>query len=354
MRINRALTEAIRMERFEEIYDNFQEYRLSCEDAAMMLGCSVRHFLRLRDRYGEEGMAGLKDRRVGRVSKRRGADAEVARITRLYRERYQGFSVRHFYEFARREHGLALGHTWTRGVLQQAGLVAPCGRGGPHRLRRPRKPTVGMMLHQDASKHLWFGEEYCDLVVTLDRATSEIALAFFCEEEGAQSSFRGIAETVGKHGLFCSPYTDRGSHYFITPEAGGKVDKNRLTQVGRALKQPGIEHIAAYSPEARGRSERMFGTLQGRLVKELALAGVDNMEDANRYLREVYLPRHNQQFSVKPESESSAFVPTAGFDIGDILCIQEERVVANDNTVHYRGMKLQVPPSPYRRAYAPG
>ena len=339
------------MERFEGIYDDFQESKLSCEDAAMMLGCSSRHFLRLRERYEEEGLPGLRDRRVGRVSKRRAADAEVARITRLYREKYQGFSVRHFYEFAVREHRLRLGYTWTLGVLSQAGLVLPEKRGGPHRLRRPRKPMRGMMIHQDASKHMWFGEEHCDLVVTLDDATSEIYSAFFCQEEGAQSSFRGIAETIGKHGLPCSLYTDRGSHYFITPEAGGKVDKNRLTQVGRALKQLGIEHIAAYSPEARGRSERMFATLQDRLVKEPALAGITGMEAANRYLRETYLPRHNERFTVKPESESSAFVPLAGFAIADILCIQEERVVASDNTVHYQGLKLQIPPSPHRQHF---
>lgn len=339
------------MERFEEIYDDFQSARLSCEEAAMVLGCSSRHFFRLRERYDEDGLIGLKDRRVGRVSKRRAADAEVERVTRLYLERYDGFNVRHFHEFARREHGLNRGYTWTRTVLARAGLVAPSKRGGPHRLRRPRRPMRGMMIHQDASKHQWFGDEYCDLVVTLDDATSEITSAFFCEEEGTNSSFRGIHETIAKYGLFCSFYTDRGGHYFFTPEAGGKVDTNRPTEVGRALKQLSIEHIAAYSPEARGRSERMFGTLQDRLVSELKLARIITMEAANRYLREVYLKRHNERFMVKPELETSAFLPTAGFDIGNILCIQEERVVAADNTVHYQGKKLQIPPSPYRHHF---
>src|ERR1700722_3128455 len=246
MRMNRALTERIRMERFEEIYDDYQSSKLSCEEAAMILGCSNRHFLRLRDRYEEDGLGGLKDRRVGRVSKRRAADAAVKRITALYRERYDGFNVRHFHEFAKREHGLKLGYDWTRGILRNAGLVQPCKRGGAHRLKRPRKPMRGMMLHQDASKHQWFGEDYYDLVVTMDDATSEITSAFFCEEEGTFSSFRGIHETIGTYGLFCSFYTDRGSHYFYTPEANGKVDKSRPTEVGRALKQLGIEHIAAY------------------------------------------------------------------------------------------------------------
>jgi len=339
------------MERFEEVYDEYQKAVLSVEEAAMILGVSSRHFLRQRVRYEESGHEGLKDRRVGRMSKRRAADAEVERIARLYRERYQGFSVRHFHEFAKREHALKQGYTWTKGVLHSAGLVTPCKRGGPHRLRRPRRPMRGMMMHQDASKHVWFGEGYCDLVVTLDDATSEITSAFFCGEEGTMSSFRGIQETIEKHGLFCSLYTDRGSHYFTTMEAGGKVDKSRPTQVNRALKQLGIEHIAAYSPEARGRSERMFGTLQDRLVNELKLADITTMDAANRYLQEVYLKRHNERFMVRPEVETSAFLPVAGFDIANILCIHEERVVASDNTVHYGGKKLQIPQSPLRHHF---
>ena len=219
MRRNRQLTEAIRMERFEGIYDEYQKDRLSYEEAAMILGCSARHFLRLRERYDEDGLCGLKDRRVGLVSKRRASEAEAEALTQLYRSKYEGFNVRHFHEFARREHGLERGYTWTRVTLSQAGLVLPCGRGGPHRLRRPRRPMRGMMLHQDASKHRWFGEDYCDLVVTLDDATSEITSAFFCAEEGTASTFRGLHETIEKNGLFCSFYTDRGSHYFFTKEA---------------------------------------------------------------------------------------------------------------------------------------
>jgi transposase len=339
------------MERFEGIYDDYQSDRLSCEEAAMILGCSNRHFLRLRDRYDEEGLIGLKDGRVGRVSKKRAGDKEVEKISRLYREKYDGFNVRHFHEFARREHGLERGYTWTKSVLLRAGLVTPSKRGGPHRLKRLKKPMSGMMIHQDASKHQWFGGEYSDMVVTMDDATSEVTSAFFCDEEGTFSSFRGIHETIAKHGLFCSLYTDRGSHYFYTPVVGGKVDKSRPTEVGRALKQLGIDHIAAYSPEARGRSERMFGTLQDRLVNELKLAGISTIIAANRYLRETYLPRHNEQFMKLPECEKSAFLPVAGFDVANILCIQEERVVASDNTVSYQGKKLQIPKSPLRHHY---
>ena len=339
------------MERFEEIYRDFEQEVLSCDDAARILGCSVRHFHRLRGRYESAGLIGLKDGRMGRVSCHRAADSEIEALTRLYREKYQGFNVRHFHEFARCRHGLRHGYTWTRTVLRGAGLVSSCGRGGPHRLRRPRRPMRGMMLHQDASQHQWFGTDYHDLVVTLDDATSEITSAFFCLEEGTQSSFRGILETIEKEGVFCSLYTDRGSHYFHTPEAGGKVDKNRPTQVGRALKQLGIEHIAAYSPQARGRSERMFGTLQGRLPQELALEGIYDLENANSYLKEIYLPMHNTRFTSKPECAQSAFTPLAGFDLANILCIREDRVVACDNTVHYQGKKLQIPQNPLRHHF---
>jgi Winged helix-turn helix len=339
------------MDRFEELYIEVETGRLGCEDAAMILGCSPRHFLRLRNRYDEAGLEGLRDGRVGRVSRHRAADAEVEQLTRLYRERYAGFNMRHFHELARRDHSLSRGYTWMRLALLRAGLVTAGKRGGPHRLRRPRRPMRGMMIHQDASTHRWYGEGYADLVVTLDDATSEITSAFFCPQEGTNSSLRGIHETIAKHGLFCSLYTDRGSHYFYTPEVGAKVDKSRLTEVGRALRQLGIDHIAAYSPEARGRSERAFGTLQGRLVNELRLAGIADMASANRYLREDYLPRHNARFMVAPELEASAFMPVPGFDIDNILCIQEDRVVGADNTVRYKGMTLQIPPSPFRHHY---
>lgn len=339
------------MERFSEIYEDFLGDRLSCTEAARILGCSERQFLRLRGRYADEGVEGLRDRRVGRVSPRRVPDEEIEEVSRLYRDRYKGFSVKHFYEYARRCHGMQWSYTWTRLALAQAGVIQPAKRGGPHRLRRPRRPMRGMMLHQDGSRHLWFGETSCDLIVTMDDATSEITSAFFCVEEGTMSSFVGIGETIARHGLFCSLYTDRGSHYFHTPEAGGKVDKRRLTEVGRALKQLGITHIAAYSPEARGRSERMFGTLQDRLVNELRLEGITDMAGANRYLQEVYLARHNDLFMVKPELEASGFTPVVGFDVANILCLQDERIVGSDNTVRYRNFKLQIPPSPLRHHY---
>jgi hypothetical protein len=207
-----------------------------------------------------------------------------------------------------------------------------------------------MLLHQDGSPHQWVPalDQELDLIVTMDDASSEIYSAFLVEEEGTQSSFSGLAEVIARHGLPCALYTDRASHYFHTPKAGQKVDRDHLTQVGRALAQLGIEHIPAYSPEARGRSERAFGTLQDRLPKELALADITTVEAANRFIREVYLPEHNAAFAVAPEQPDTAFVADRAGAHRDILCVQEERVVGNDNTVRYRGLRLQIPPSPLR------
>lgn len=268
----------------------------------------------------------------------------------LYQERYSEFTVKHFHEQMTKRHNYKLGYTVTRLALQSAGLVKPAPKRSAHRKKRPRRPLVGMMLHQDASRFAWLpGEDrQYDLVVTLDDATSAIYSAFLVEEEGTLSSFRGIAEVIDQHGLFCELYTDRGSHYFHTPKVGEPVSKRVRTQVGRALAQLGIRHIAAYSPEARGRSERAFRTLQDRLPKELALAGAIGLATANRWIAESYLPAHNAAFAVAPEQAGTAFVPDRIGAAHEILCLQEERRVGNDNTVKWRGLTLQIPPSPLR------
>lgn len=348
------LTEQVLKMRFEEIYDRFTKKRLSCEEAADLLGVSVSSFYRKRQRYEDEDFDGQFDRRLGRESPHRAADAEVRRITKLYEERYRGFSVQHFYEFAKREHQVARSYNWTRQTLHKQGVIEKSTRGGKHRLRRERRPMVGMMIHQDGSKHRWVPalDYHLDLIVTMDDANSEITSMFLVGEEGTASTLQGISETIEKHGLFCSFYTDRGSHYFYTPTVGGKVDKARLTQVGRALKELRIKHIPAYSPEARGRSERMFGTLQDRLPKELALNNITTLEAANRYIKEVYLSRHNERFMVKAASSESAYTRWSNpFPLKDILCMQEERVVQKDNTVHYNGLILQIPKNDFRHHY---
>jgi len=205
-----------------------------------------------------------------------------------------------------------------------------------------------MMLHQDGSRHQWLeGEAPLDLIVTMDDATGAIYSAFLIEEEGTASSFRALNEVFSRHGLPMSLYTDRGAHYFRATTAG-EIDRGQPTQVGRALAQLGVEHIGAWSPQARGRSERAFGTLQDRLVKELALAGIRSIEAADAFIREVYLPAHNARFSVAAAQPGSAFTPIPGIDLDEILCIEEERQVGNDNCVSYRTLKLQIPESPLR------
>jgi transposase len=334
--------------RFEDLLVRHRRGELCQEAAAEILGISDRTFRRWRDRLEDEGPAGLDDRRL-RPSSRRAPEAEISRMLELFRTRYEDFTVKHFHEQLVKRHDYALGYTVTKVCLHRAGLVRPAPKRSAHRKKRPRRPMAGMMLHQDASTHEWLeGRGKHDLVVTLDDATSEIYSAFLVDEEGTASTFRGLAETVERHGLFCSFYTDRGSHYFYTPEGGGKVSKTELTQVGRALKQLGIEHIAAYSPQARGRSERPFRTLQDRLPKELRLAAITTVEDANQWLADVYVPQHNAAFAVEAEQDGSGFVPDRAGAWREILCIQEERVVGNDNTVKWKTMSLQIPASPLR------
>ncbi len=342
-----------RMEKLCDVLGRFEAKRLSALDAAELLGMSERSFRRCRRRYEAEGLDGLFDRRLGKASSRRVCVDRIEWVLEQYRTRHVGWTVKHFHDHLRAHHGFHLSYSWTKTVLQRAGLVTRAARRGAHRRRRPRKPYRGMMLHQDGSRHAWLaGRAPLDLIVTPDDATSEIYSAFLVEEEGTASTFRALKQVFTEHGLPGALYTDRGSHYFHTPEAGGKVDKGRHTQVGRALHQLGIEHIAAYSPEARGRSERAFGTLQDRLVKELALAGIDTVEAANRFIEERYLPDHNRRFAIPPELDETAFVPLVRPDqIDDILCLHAERVVARDNTVRYARRVLQLPAGPDRPHY---
>ena len=335
--------------RFEELLERWEGATLSHGEAAAALGVSERTFRRWRQRYAEDGADGLVDRRVGQRSPRRAPEDELKRMRALYQQHYQGFTIKHFHEKLEKRHGYKLGYTTTRLYLQKTGTVRPAPRRGAHRRKRPRRPMHGMLLHQDGAKHAWLaGQPALDLIITMDDATSEIYSAFLVDEEGTMSSFCGLVEVIERHGLFMELYTDRGSHYFITPQAGAKVSRTQLTQVGRALKQLGIGHIPAYSPEARGRCERAFRTLQDRLPKELALAGITTVEAANDFLREVYLREHNARFAVPAEEPASAFVQVPEALWRDVLCLQEERRVGNDNCVRWCGRNLQIPPTPLR------
>jgi transposase len=326
---------------------------LTAEEAGELLGMSGRHFRRMIERYEEEGRDGLRDRRLGAPSPRRAPAAELTRMQRLYREQYRDFTVKHFHEQLQKRHGYQLCYTVTRLSLQAAGLVAKTKRGGPHRKRRERRPLPGMLLFQDGSTHRWIPalDRDLDLIATLDDATSVIYSLFLVPEEGTASSFLGLGETIAKKGLFRALYTDRGSHYFHTPKAGGKVDKDRLTQVGRALRQLGITHIPSYSPEARGRMERVFGTLQNRLPQELRWAKITTIDAANRYLTEQFLPDYNARFAVPAAEKGSAFVACAGRPLEDVLCVQENRQVGRDNCIQWNGLALQIPPQRHRHHY---
>jgi len=348
MRRTEAL-QGVRMMRFLDVLGRYEAAEFSQMEAAELLGVGERTFRRWRDRYEEAGEAGLLDRRLGKASAKRVPAEREAEVEALYRNRYAGFTAKHFHERLVEHHSFDWGYTWTKTFLHSKGLLERAKRRGAHRRKRPRRPLPGMLLHQDGSRHEWLGgQPALDLIVTMDDATSAILSAFLVEEEGTASTFRALAEVFGQHGLPLSLYTDRGSHYFYTPEAGGKVDRSNLTQVGRALEHLGVEHIAAYSPQARGRSERAFHTLQDRLTKELALAAIDTIEAANTFIRDVYVPAHNGRFAVKAEQEGVAFVAIKGVDIGEILCIQEERQVGNDNCVTFNKLKLQIPESPLR------
>lgn len=344
-----SIHEGVRRMRFSSLLERTQAKDLTQEEAAEMLGINVRTFQRWAVRYEAEGDDGLTDRRMGRPSPKRAPADELQRMLGLYCDRYADFTVKHFHEQLVKRHNYRLGYTVTKLALHMAGLVRKAPKRSAHRKKRPRRPIAGMMLHQDASRHAWLeGQPALDLIVTMDDATSEIYSMFLVEEEGTASTFEALREVIGERGLFCSLYTDRGGHYFYTPKAGEKVSKTQPTQVGRALAHLGIEHIAAYSPEARGRSERAFGTLQGRLPKELRLAGIATIEAANAWLKATYIAEHNAAFAIKAEQEGTAFVPDQHEAWRETLCVIEERTVANDNTIAWNGRRLQLPQSRLR------
>jgi len=333
--------------RFEEAYAGWQGGRLRQEEAARLLGVCERTFRRYIDRYEEAGIEGLIDQRLGQVSHRRAPVDEVMALTTSYRARHQGWSAKHYYAWYRRAGGTR-SYTWVKRQLQTAQLVMKAPKRGAHRKRRDRAPLPGMLLHQDGSRHEWVADQKWDLIVTMDDATNEHYAMQFVEEEGTRSSFQGVETVIRARGLFSAIYTDRGSHYWFTPEVGGKVDKRSPTQFGRAMQHLGIEMIAAYSPQARGRSERAFRTHQERLVRELAAAGITDMSAANHYLHTQYRATFNLEFAQPSLERGSAFVPLAGKDLKEILCEHFERQVGADNCVSFNNLKLQIPKQRHR------
>jgi len=336
--------------RFEEAYKGCKGGRLTQAEAALLLGVCDRTFRRYMVKYDEGGLEALMDKRLTQASHRCAPVDEVIKLTEQYRSRYSGWNVKHFHTWYRKDGG-SRSYTWVKNCLQEAGLIKRAKKRGAHRKRRERSALPGMMIHQDGSTHEWVANQKWDLIVTMDDATNEHYSMFFVAEEGTASSFRGVQEVIEIRGLFSSFYSDRGSHYWHTPEAGGKVDKHNPTQFGQAMKRLGILMIAAYSPQARGRSERMFRTHQERLPKELALAGITDMEAANHYLKKGYMPAFNAEFSESAVVEGSAFVPWIGGQLEDYLCERHERVVGHDNCVSFNNIKLQIPADQHRCHY---
>lgn len=336
---------------FEQVYTGWKERRLTQEEAARILGVTDRTFRRYINRYDDEGLEGIYDKRLTQASHRRAPLDEVLNVCNIYKEKYSDFNVRHFYRWYQQEHEGKRSYSWVKDTLQKKGLVQQGQAKGQHRKQRERSPYSGMMIHQDGSTHEWVPDKMWDLIVTMDDATNKHYSMFFVYEEGTASSLKGVREVIELFGLFSSFYSDRGSHYWFTPKAGGKVDKINLTQFGRAMAQLGIEMIPAYSPQARGRSERMFKTHQDRLVKELALAGITDMAEANKYIKEIYMPNFNNEFAKPAFENKSVFVPWAGEDIKDILCEQHKRTVNNNNCVSFKNLTLQIPKDQYRCHY---
>ena len=321
--------------------------------AAEIIGVTDRTMRRWRERLEKNGYGGLADRRKGKPSGKRIPLAQVEEVLRLYQEKYFDLNIRHFHEKLREEHQIKLSYTWVQRALQGAGLVAKRHKRGPHRRRRPRRPMPGMLLHIDGSKHRWLNDDrWYDLIVILDDATSEIYYAQLVEEESTRTVMAGLREVIETHGVFCALYSDRGSHFFLTGKEGEKVDKHRLTQVGRAMKELGVQMIAAYSPQARGRSERSFGTWQGRLPQELRLAGISEVVEANRFLREQYITEFNSKFRVAAAEKGTAFRRTGRADLNLVFSITVERVVAKDNTVAIGNRHWQIEKTRFRHTLA--
>jgi transposase len=325
-------------------------------EAADIIGVSYRTMKRWKTRYEEHGYDGIFDRRMQQPSPKRVPMKELEEILGLYRTTYSGFNVTHFHEKLQKHHGITRGYTFVKKTLQTAGLVERSSRRGKHRMKRPRRPLIGMMLHIDGSTHEWLPDlpgVFFDLIVLMDDATGVIYDMELVEEESSLTCMRLLRDCVATHGIFCSLYSDRAGHFFYTPKAGGPVQEGHLTQIGRALTELGIRPIPAYSPQARGRSERINETLQGRLPNEFRLHGIKTEEAANLFLKQTYIHQFNQRFAVKAEQTGSAFVPIQNhINLDLIFSIKEERVVGHDNTVTFERNTLQIAPSHLRISFA--
>jgi transposase len=340
--------------KIQEVFSKAYHETITWKEAARIMGVDPRTVRRWKNTVEEDGFQALLDRRRRAPSPKRAPENVRYMVTKLYRRDYHEWNVKHFHEQLRKK-GVKYSYTWTKSLLQSEGLVEKTESRDKHRKRRPRKPVPGMMLHIDGSDHEWIpdlkGQKFC-LIPILDDATSEVYAAMLFREEGTKECMSVLRQVVCQKGVFCSIYSDRAGHFFETPKAGGKVDLANLTQIGRALYELGIQMIPAYSPQARGRCERFFGTWQDRLPKELKLRGIKTLEGANRYIQEIFIPWHNQNLTVKPMETGSAFGSFQGRDLNLVFSIKEQRTVNGDNTVQWQTKTLQLEPSCIRISFA--
>jgi transposase len=342
-----------RIMKIKDVFQKAEHDRITWNEAAEILGVDPRTIRRWKHTIEEDGFQGLLDKRCARPSPKRASRVHRTRVLNLYKELYWQWNTKHFHEQLKK-YQVPYGYTWTKRLLQEAGLVQKAQKRDKHRRRRPRKPLTGMMLHIDGSEHAWIPglKGHQDLMVVMDDADNCCYYAKLVDEENTRESMLALQHVVKTKGLYCSVYSDRASHFFHTPHSGGKVDLGNLTQIGRAMHELGIEMIPGYSPEARGRGERLFGTWQGRLPNELKLHGIKTIPDANQYIQESFLPWYNKNLTVEPVQKGSAFTPCLRRDLDYVFCVKEQRTVNHDNTVQWKKLLLQIEPSKLRISFA--
>lgn len=342
------------MKRYEVIQKGL-EGKLTWIQVAEILGLTTRQVRRMKKQFETDGQQAFLDRRFGIKAWNRVPEEIAEKVLKLYRDQYFDFNALHFHEKLKADHGITQSYYWVLTLLQRTGLVTKYRKSEPHRKKRERRPLPGMMLHLDGSSHRWVGEERpkWDLLATLDDATNEVYEAFFVREEDTRSVLQIVWNTVEKKGAFCSLYTDRASHFVVTEKAGEKAEKRIRTQCQRALDNLGIKLIVAYSPQARGRGERLWRTFQGRLPQELRVAKITDIEKANAYLMDIFIPNYNEQFKITAKERGSAFTKLLkGIKLDQVFSIQTERVVGNDNTISYKTIRFQLPESSLRYSFA--
>ncbi len=343
----------------QEVITRAIDGKITWTQAAQILGYSDRHIRRLKEKIAKDGFEVLLDKRIGKSAVNRIPENTTKEVLSLFRDKYFDFNTKHFHEQLIKEHKLQISYTWTKATLQNAGLIKKESKRNTHRKKRERKELPGMMIHLDASTHPWFGDNPCDLLITLDDATSEIYDGLFCEQESTLSCLEVLKNTTSLKGIFCSLYTDKASHFVTTHKKNMSADwlqkeqDARYTQVQKALSKLGTKLIPANSPQARGRSERMWQTLQGRLPQELRLNKITNINDANKFLKETFIPKMNSLFMVQAKSQGSAFVQVhPSLDLDHVFSVEHSRIVKHDNTVQFKKLSLQIPESKFRCSFA--